>query len=70
MTKTQALVHRVANWFHGARWPPSNGGDDPDEARRDEADRMEFVRRQAQVRARLERLESILDVKTARKRDE
>lgn len=70
MAKDQSLLGRIVTWLQGSRWATGDDGGDPDDARRDEAERLEFVRRQSHVRTRLERLEAIADARTAREQND
>jgi hypothetical protein len=63
MTKP-SLLTRLVTWLHGTNWASSVGGFDPDTNRRDESERVEFVRRQEHRLVRLARLEEIMKVKT------
>jgi len=62
------VLARIRTWFHGTTFGASSGGDEPEESARDAEERVEFCRRQEQVRARLHRLETLIDVRTKRRR--
>ena len=64
------ILTRLTSWLHGTNWRTSAGGWEPDQSARDDEERRRFQARQARNRARLERLEAIAQVRSARQLDD
>lgn len=70
MPNLSTLLNRVATWLRGTDWRDAKGGWEPEQSARDAEERRRFQARQARNRARLERLEAIAQVRSARQKDD